>query len=65
VVLLDVDGCWAPLLAQLQRMADDGYLEQRRLDALGVVPDAAGLLAFVKGYEHPPRKWADGTPPRP
>jgi uncharacterized protein (TIGR00730 family) len=65
VVLLDVDGFWEPLLAQLQRMADDGYLEQRRLDALGVVPDAAGLLAFVEGYEHPPRKWAEGIPPRP
>jgi hypothetical protein len=65
VVLLDVDGFWEPLLAQLQRMADDGYLEQRRLDALGVVTDAAGLLAFVEGYEHPPRKWAEGRPPRP
>ncbi|MGY1651995.1 LOG family protein [Geodermatophilus sp. SYSU D01119] len=58
VALLDVDGFWQPLLAQLRRMADDGYLEQRRLDALGVVQDAAGLLAFVEGYEHPPRKWA-------
>ncbi|MGY1716277.1 TIGR00730 family Rossman fold protein [Geodermatophilus sp. SYSU D01106] len=58
VALLDVDGFWQPLLAQLRRMADDGYLEQRRLDALGVVGDAAGLLAFVEGYEHPPRKWA-------
>ncbi|SFT33574.1 hypothetical protein SAMN05660657_00153 [Geodermatophilus amargosae] len=62
VVLLDVDGFREPLLAQLQRMADDGYLEQRRLDALGVVTDAAGLLAFVEGYEHPPRTWA--TTPR-
>ncbi|GAB3196615.1 TIGR00730 family Rossman fold protein [Geodermatophilus arenarius] len=62
VVLLDVDGFWQPLLAQLGRMADDGYLERRRLDALGVVTDAAGLLAFVEGYQHPPRKWAP-TPP--
>jgi uncharacterized protein (TIGR00730 family) len=58
VALLDVDGFWQPLLAQLRRMADDGYLERRRLDALGVVGDAAGLLAFVEAYEHPPRKWA-------
>jgi uncharacterized protein (TIGR00730 family) len=61
-VLVDVDGFWQPLLAQLQRMADDGYLDRRRLDALGVVSDAAGLLAFVEAYEHPPRKWT-GTPP--
>ena len=53
-----VDVRRSQLLAQLRRMADDGYLEQRRLDALGVVGDAAGLLAFVEGYEHPPRKWA-------
>jgi uncharacterized protein (TIGR00730 family) len=56
-LLLDVDGFWQPLLAQLRRMVDDGYLDGRRLDALGVVPDAAGLLEFVAGYEHPARKW--------
>jgi uncharacterized protein (TIGR00730 family) len=55
--LLEVDGFWQPLLSQLRRMVDDGYLDGRRLDALGVVPDAAGLLAFIEGYEHPPRKW--------
>jgi uncharacterized protein (TIGR00730 family) len=56
-LLLDVDGFWQPLLAQLRRMVDDGYLDGRRLDALGVVSDAAGLLEFVAGYEHPARKW--------
>ncbi len=62
--MLDVDGFWQPLLAQLRRMVDDGYLDGRRLDALGVVQDAAGLLAFVEGYEHPPRKWQkDSLPP--
>jgi uncharacterized protein (TIGR00730 family) len=55
--LLDVDGFWQPLLTQLRRMVDDGYLDGRRLDALGVVDDAAGLLAFMDGYEHPARKW--------
>ena len=39
-------------------MVDDGYLDRRRFDALGVVPDAAGLLAFVADYQHPTRKWA-------
>ena len=60
--LLDVDGFWQPLLAQLRRMVDDGYLDGRRLDALGVVGDAAGLLTFIEHYEHPPRKWT--TPSR-
>ena len=59
--LIDVDGFWQPLLAQLRRMVDDGYLDGRRLDALGVVEDAAGLLAFIDGYQHPARKW---TAPR-
>jgi uncharacterized protein (TIGR00730 family) len=57
---LDVEGFWQPQLDQLRRMVDDGYLAANRLEALGVVHDAAGLLAFVEGYEHPARKW---TPP--
>jgi uncharacterized protein (TIGR00730 family) len=61
VALLDVDGFWQPQLAQLRRMVDDGYLDAARLDALGVVQDAAGLLAFVADYVHPARKW---TAPR-
>ena len=61
-VLVDVAGFWQPLLAQLRRMVDDGYLDGRRLDALGVVTDADQLLAFVERYEHPARKWAP-TPP--
>jgi uncharacterized protein (TIGR00730 family) len=63
VALFDVDGFWQPLLAQLRRMVDDGYLDARRLDALGVVDDAAGLLAFVENYEHPARKWTGPPPP--
>ena len=55
--LLDVDGFWQPLLAQLRRMVDDGYLDGRRFDALGVVSSAKELLTFVEGYEHPARKW--------
>jgi uncharacterized protein (TIGR00730 family) len=55
--LLDVAGFWDPLLAQLRRMVDDGYLDGRRLDALGVVKDAEELLDLVEGYEHPARKW--------
>jgi uncharacterized protein (TIGR00730 family) len=61
--LLDVDGFWQPLLAQLRRMVDDGYLDRRRLDALGVVTSAAELLDFVDGYEHPARKWTAPPPP--
>jgi uncharacterized protein (TIGR00730 family) len=62
-VLVDVDGFWQPLLAQLRRMVDDGYLDGRRLDALGVVPCAQELLAFVERYDHPARKWRKDRPP--
>jgi uncharacterized protein (TIGR00730 family) len=55
--LLDVEGFWDPLLEQLRRMVEAGYLDGRRLDALGVVADADGLLRFVESYEHPARKW--------
>jgi uncharacterized protein (TIGR00730 family) len=55
--LFDVDGFWQPLLTQLRRMVDDGYLDANRLEALGVVPDGKGLLTFIENYEHPPRKW--------
>src|SRR3712207_2291963 len=61
--LLDVDGFWQPLLTQLRRMVADGYLDARRLDALGVVTGAEELLAFVAGYEHPARKWTAPPPP--
>jgi hypothetical protein len=48
-------------------MVDDGYLDAVRLDALGVVDSAEGLLTFVENYEHPPRKWTavphDPPPP--
>jgi uncharacterized protein (TIGR00730 family) len=60
--LLDVEGFWQPLLAQLRRMVDDGYLDANRLETFGVVSDAKSLLAFVEGYQHPPRKWT--TPSR-
>ena len=62
-VLVDVDGFWQPLLAQLRRMVEDGYLDRRRLDALGVVTEADQLLAFVERYEHPARKWRKDPPP--
>jgi uncharacterized protein (TIGR00730 family) len=62
--LFDVDGFWQPLLTQLRRMVDDGYLDPNRLEAFGVVSDAKSLLTFIESYEHPPRKWT-APPPRP
>jgi hypothetical protein len=61
--LFDAGGFWRPLLTQLRQMVDDGYLDARRLDALGVVGSAGELLAFVEDYEHPARKWTGPPPP--
>src|SRR3978361_27488 len=61
-VLFDVDGFWQPLVTQLRRMVDDGYLDGRRLDALGVVHSADGLLTFIENYQHPARKWTSPPP---
>ena len=65
--LVDVDGFWQPLLAQLRRMVDDGYLDGVRLDALGRRAVRRRPAAFVENYRHPPRKWtaAPHDPPRP
>ena len=49
VAVLDVDGFYGPLIAQLRAMAEQGYLAPSSLQALGVVSDAAGFLAFVEG----------------
>ena len=61
--LFDVNGFWQPLTTQLRRMVDDGYLDGRRLDSLGIVHSASALLQFIGGYEHPARKWTSGPPP--
>jgi uncharacterized protein (TIGR00730 family) len=55
--LLDPDGFFAPLLAQLDAMTAAGYVGSAHRDALGVVTDGAGLLRWIAGYQHPRPKW--------
>lgn len=55
--LLDIDAFYRPLLDQLLRMVDQGYLRAPYFDALGVVHDAEELLGFVADYRHPGGKW--------
>ena len=57
--VLDIDGFYDPLLAQLRAMAEAGYLGREHLDALGRVRDADAFLRFVAAYRHPRRKWDD------
>lgn len=55
--LLDPDGFYVPLLAQLDVMTQAGYLAPVYRQSLGVVADVAELLAWLEGYQHPPTKW--------
>ena len=55
--LLDVDGFWQPLLAQLRRMVDDGYLDAAGSTRSAWSPTPRGCWRSSTNYEHPPRKW--------
>jgi uncharacterized protein (TIGR00730 family) len=55
--LVDADGFYGPLLAQLDTMRELGYLRPAHRDSLAAVRDADELLAWVDGYEHPRSKW--------
>jgi uncharacterized protein (TIGR00730 family) len=58
VVLLDVGGFWAPLIAQLDRMADVGLLKPAGRDIIQrsqSAEEALGVLAAARPA--PPQKW--------
>ena len=55
--LLDPDGFYEPLVAQLDLMTKSGYLSAEYRRSLGVVGTAAEYLAWVEEYEHPVSKW--------
>jgi uncharacterized protein (TIGR00730 family) len=51
--ILDVDGFYSPLLAQLDAMQAAGYVRSERRDALGVAHDVPELLAWVDSHRRP------------
>jgi hypothetical protein len=58
VVLLDVDGFWAPLVSQLDRMAGIGLLKPASRDLIQRAPsaeEALGVLAAARPAR--PKKW--------
>jgi len=55
--LVDSDGFYAPLLAQLDAMRDLGYMRAAHRDSLGLAHSSAELLAWVDAYRHPRSKW--------
>jgi hypothetical protein len=54
VALLDVGGFWAPLLAMLDHMVEQGFVRAAHRQLLLVDDDPARLLARLAAYEPPP-----------
>lgn len=58
IVLLDVDGFWDPLVAQLDRMVEVGLLKPENRELLARATSVGGVFDSLRAYE-PPRveKW--------
>lgn len=64
VVLLDVDGFWAPLLSALDAMVETGFIKPRYRETLLVARDGAELLAVCEAWRPPAPKWEGGMDPQ-
>ncbi len=53
IVVLDADGYWDPLLAQVRRMVDGNLAAPSLLDLWQVVTDVPGVMAALAGYSPP------------
>jgi uncharacterized protein (TIGR00730 family) len=62
VGLLDVGGFFGPLVALIDRMVGDGFLDEAYRKALVIEEDAALLVDRLDAYVPPPPKWP-GAPP--
>jgi uncharacterized protein (TIGR00730 family) len=51
VVLLDVDGFWDPLVAQLDRMVDAGFLKRANRELVGLARSPASALEHLAGWQ--------------
>ena len=48
ILLLDIDGYWAPLNALLQHVVDQGFAEASLLDFVQTVPDVPALMTRLR-----------------
>jgi cytokinin riboside 5'-monophosphate phosphoribohydrolase len=51
VVVLDLDGYFDPLWAQIQRGIDEGFIKPEFLDLWYPAPDVDALLRYLEAYE--------------
>lgn len=60
IVLVDTEGFWRPLLAQLDRCVADGFLSVRNRELIVAVETADEVLSAVHAYSvEPSEKWLD------
>lgn len=60
IVLVDTEGFWRPLLAQLDRCVVDGFLSVRNRVLIVAVESAGEVLPAIKAYDvEPSEKWLD------
>jgi uncharacterized protein (TIGR00730 family) len=58
LVLLDVDGFWDPLVAQLDRMVADGFLQPKNRRIIELCASPEGALEHLAAFEPAPvEKW--------
>jgi uncharacterized protein (TIGR00730 family) len=62
LALLDVDGFYRPLFAQLEAMAAAGYLGPAYLASVGRVSSAEDFLEFVAAHKPTPPRWPVTVP---
>jgi hypothetical protein len=61
VVLVDTEGFWQPLLAQLDRCVEEGFLSARNRELIVAVDSADEVLAAIRAHDVTPagEKWLD------
>ena len=65
IAVLDLDGYFDPLWAQIQRGIDSGFIKPEFLDLWYPAPDVDALLRYLESYKPHPygSKWSRGKKP--
>ena len=59
VGLVDVQGFWQPFVHMYSAMVQEGFVQQRFLDALVVEPTPVGVLDAFGSWTNPGSKWGN------
>lgn len=59
IVFYNVTGYWTPLVEALGRMAEEGFILQKYIDAIIVVDEPRALFEALDSWRAPGTKWAE------